>query len=94
MFQLGDQVLPQTKELLDNSDIGKLRQRWDGQFTVNTCPDPNAYTLALQRKISCSPAVSVDRLKPFFVRTGAPPSPGPVSDESRRASTRWSSCLT
>ena len=29
------------------ADIGKLRPRWDGPFTVTACPSPNAYTLAL-----------------------------------------------
>jgi hypothetical protein len=28
----------------------------------------------------CSPAVNVDRLKPFFERAGAAPAPGPVFD--------------
>jgi hypothetical protein len=44
------------------------------------CPSPNAYTLALPRKMRCSPTVNVDRLKPFFERAGATPAPGPVSD--------------
>ena len=66
--------------LLDSADIGKLRPRWDGPFTVTACPSPNAYTLALPRKMRCSPTVNVDRLKPFFARAGTPPAPGPVSD--------------
>ena len=80
VFKVGDQVLLRTKELLDAADIGKLRPRWDGPFTVTACPSPNAYTLALPRKMHCSPTVNVDRLKPFFERAGAAPAPGPVSD--------------
>ncbi len=80
VFKVGDQVLLRTKELLDVADIGKLRPRWDGPFTVTACPSPNAYTLALPSRMSCSPTVNVDRLKPYFARRGAPPPPGPVSD--------------
>ena len=80
VFKVGDRVLLRTKELLDAADIGKLRPRWDGPFTVMACPNPNAYTLALPRKMRCSPTVNVDRLKPFFERAGATPAPGPVSD--------------
>ena len=69
-----------TEELLDPADVGKLRPRRDGPFTVTACPSPNAHTLALPRKMRCGPTVSVDRLKPFFARAGAPPAPGPVSD--------------
>jgi hypothetical protein len=80
VFKVGDQVLLRTQELLDAADIGKLRPRWDGPFTVTACPSPNAYTLALPRRMLCSPTVNVDRLKPFHERTDAPPAPGPVSD--------------
>ena len=80
VFKVGDRVLLRTKELLDAADIGKLRPRWDGPFTVKACPGPNAYTLALPRKMRCSSTVNVDRLKPFHERAGAPPAPGPVSD--------------
>ena len=80
VFKVGDRVLLRTKELLDAADIGKLRPRWDGPFTVTACPSPNAYTLALPRKMRYSPTVNVDRLKPFFARAGTPPAPGPVSD--------------
>jgi hypothetical protein len=80
VFQVGDRVLLRTKELLDAADIGKLRPRWDGPFTVTACLSPNAYTLALPRKMRCSPTVNVDRLKPFFERAGASPAPGPVLD--------------
>ena len=50
---VGDGVLLWTKELLDaaDSDIGKLRQRQDGPFIVTARPSPNAYTLALPRKL-------------------------------------------
>ena len=78
--KIGDRVLLRTKELLDAADIGKLRPRWDGPFTVTASPSPNAYTLALPRKMRCSPTVNVDRLRPFFERANAPLPPGPVSD--------------
>ncbi len=80
VFKVGDRVLLRTKELLDAADIGKLRPRWDGPFTVTACPRPNAYTLALPRLMQCSPTVNVDRLKPFYERLDALPAPGPVSD--------------
>ncbi len=38
LFKVGDQVLLQTTELLDAADIGKLRPRWEGPFTVTACP--------------------------------------------------------
>jgi hypothetical protein len=59
VFQVGDQVLLQTKELLDTEDISKLQPLWDGQFTVMACPSPNAYTLALPLLMLCSPTVNV-----------------------------------
>ncbi len=88
VFKVGDRVLLRTKELLDAADrdhdrrVGKLRPRWDGPFTVTACPSPNAYTLALPRRMRCSPTVNVDRLKPFFERSrsGAEPAPRPVTD--------------
>ncbi len=80
VFKVGDRVLLRTKELLDAADMGKLRRRWDGPFTVTACPSPNAYTLALPRRMRCSPTVNVDRLKPFFERLGMAPAPGPVFD--------------
>ena len=78
-FQVGDQpeVMLQTKdsELLDAAEVGKLRPRWEGPFPVAVVARPKTYTLTL-------PAVNVDRLKPYFVRTGRPPSPqaGSVTD--------------
>lgn len=58
----GDRVLLRTKELLDAANIGNLRTRWDGSdpLTATACPSPSAYTLALQRKMLCSPTVNVD----------------------------------
>ncbi len=38
VFKVGDRVLLRTKELLDAADIGKLRPRWDGPFSVIACP--------------------------------------------------------
>ena len=54
VFTEGDQVLLQTKELLDAVDIGKLRPRWDGPFTVTACPSPTAYTPAGWCAVSCA----------------------------------------
>ncbi len=73
-------MLLRTKELLDAADIGKLWPRWDRPFTVTTCPSPNAHTLALPRKMQCSPTVNVVWLKPFYARVDEPPAPGLVSD--------------
>ncbi len=81
VLKVGDRVLLRTKELLDAADIGKLQPRWDDPFTVTACPSPNAYTLALPRRMRCSrPTVNVDRLKQFHERVDAPPAPGQVSD--------------
>ncbi len=60
VFKVGDQVLLRTKELLDAVDIGKLLLRWEGPFTITACPSPNAYTLALQRKMRCRLSVQPD----------------------------------
>jgi hypothetical protein len=75
-------VLFRTKELrlLDAAYIGKLRPRWDGPFTVTACPSPNAYTLALPRRMRCSQTVNVDRLKPYVERPADLPPPGPAAD--------------
>ena len=83
VFKVGDRVLLRTQELLDAADIGKLRPRWDGPFTVKACPSPNAYTLELPRRMLCSSTVNVDRLKPFHERVDAPPEPGPVLDQGQ-----------
>jgi hypothetical protein len=83
VVKVGDRVLLRTRagrELLDAANIGKLRPRWDGPFAVTACSAPNACTLALPRRMRCSPTVNVDRLKPFFERAGTAPAPGPVSD--------------
>ena len=79
-FQVGDQVLLRTKELLDAAEVGKLRPRWEGPFTVAALAGPNAYTLTLPRRFKCSPTVNVDRLKPFYSRADRPDPPGPVGD--------------
>ena len=80
VFQVGDQVLLRTKELLDAAEIGKLRPRWEGPFRVAALAGPNAYTLALPKRFKCSPTVNVERLKPYFGRDARPTPPGPVSD--------------
>ena len=80
VFQVGDQVLLRTRELLDAAEVGKLRPRWEGPFPVAALAGPNTYTLALPKRFKCSPTVNVDRLKPYFRRSDHPPSPGPVAD--------------
>ena len=80
---MGDEVLLRTKELLDAAEIGKLKDRWLGPFRVTACPRPNTYTLALPRRMRCSPTVNVDRLKPYVSRTGTPAAPGPVTDHGQ-----------
>ena len=59
VFQVGDQVMLRTKELLDVADIGKLRPPWEGPFEVTAKPSPNAYTLALPARICCAAGPSV-----------------------------------
>ena len=78
-FQVGDQVMLRTKELLDAAEIGKLRPRWEGPFPVVALAGPNTYTLALPKRFQCSPTVNVDRLKPYHRRTDRPDAPGPVA---------------
>ena len=80
VFKGGDRVLLRTKELLHAADIGKLRPRWDGPFTVTACRSLNGYTLALPRTMRCGPTVNVVHLEPIFALTGTAPAPGPVSD--------------
>jgi hypothetical protein len=80
VFAVGDRALLRTKELLHVADIGKLRPRWDGPFTATARPSPNAYTLALPRRMRCSSTVNVDRLKPYFARDADLPPPGPSTD--------------
>ena len=72
-FQVGDQVMLWTKEMLDAAEVGKLRppRRKDA---------PDTYTLTLPARFMCRPTVNVGRLKPYFLRTGRPPSHGPVTD--------------
>ena len=52
----------------------------EGTFPVAAVAGPDANTMTLPALFKCSPTVSVDRLKPYFLRTGRPPSPGPVTD--------------
>ena len=80
VFQVGDQVLLRTKELLDAAEVGKLRQRWEGPFRVAALAGPNAYTLSLPLRFKCSPTVNVDRLKPYHSQPDRTPPQGPVSD--------------
>ena len=80
VFQVGDEVLLRTKELLDAAEIGKLRPRWEGPFRVKAIAGPNTYTLILPKRFKCSPTVNVERLKPFYPRADRRAPPGPVSD--------------
>jgi len=80
VFQVGDEVLLRTKELLDAAEIGKLRPRWEGPFRVKAVAGPNTYTLALPRRFRCSPTINVERLKPYHARSDRAPPPGPISD--------------
>jgi transposase InsO family protein len=82
-FQVGDQVLLRTAELLDAAEIGKLRPRWEGPFRVSALAGPNTYTLALPRRFRCSPTVNVERLKPYYARPDKPDPPGPVTDQGQ-----------
>jgi hypothetical protein len=47
---------------------------------VTACPSPNAYTLALPRRMRCSPTVNVDRLKPYLAWAAELPPPGQSTD--------------
>ena len=75
-FEVRDQVL------LDPAEMGRLRPRWEGPFTVAAVAGPNTYTLTLPRRCKCSPTVNVDRLRPYHSRAAQPdpPDPGPASD--------------
>ena len=82
-FQVGDQVMLRTKELLDAAEVGKLRPRWEGPFPVAAVAGPNTYTLTLPARFKCSPTVNVDRFKPYFLSLpsdGPALSSGPVTD--------------
>ena len=80
VFKVGDQVLLRTQELLDAADIGKLRPRWDGPFTVTACPSPNAYTLALPRRMHVQPDGQRGPAQALPRAGRHPPAPGQVSD--------------
>jgi hypothetical protein len=80
LTQVGGRVLLRTEELLDAVDICKLLPRWDGPLTITACPSPDTSTLALLRRMQCSPMVNVDRLKPFHEQVGTSQAPGQVLD--------------
>jgi hypothetical protein len=83
VFKVGDRVLLRTKELLDAADIGKLRPRWDGPFSVIACPQWSQ-SWCIHAGAAKSDAVQPDRQweqpQALFERDGADPAPGPVSD--------------
>ena len=81
VFKVGDRVLLRTKELLNTADIGKLRPRWDGPFTVMATeglPEPQrlharvAVQDALQPCSQCRPAQAL-------FRPGRPAAPARLS---------------
>ena len=53
-FQVGDQVMLRTKELLDAAEVGKLRPRWEGPVPVAAVAGPNTCTLTLPARFKCS----------------------------------------
>ena len=57
-----------------------LLRRWSGKRHIIYVISPNVYSLALPRRMRCSPTVNVDRLTHLFERARAPPAPGPVAD--------------
>ena len=81
-FLVGDQIMLRTKQLLDAAELGKLRPplacgcgRWPPGQHIHA--DPLG---AETPRFTSSPTVNVDRLKPYFLGAGRPPSPGPVTD--------------
>ncbi len=94
VFQVGYRVLLRTKELLDATDIGKLRPRWDGPFTVTACPpaSPNAYTLALPRRMLCSRQSMSIGSSPFTSGSSLLRLRARYRMGGKRESTRWSCC--
>jgi hypothetical protein len=80
VFQVGDEVMLRTAELLDAADIGKLRPRWEGPIWVTAPAGPNIYTLVLPPRFWCSPTINVDHLKPYFDREYQPAPQGPFFD--------------
>ena len=93
-FQVGDQVMLRTKELLDAAEVGKLRPQWEGPFPVAAVAGPKTCTLTLPARFKGSPTVNVDRLKPYVLRAGRPPPPTRPSTRARWGSTWRSSSST
>ena len=56
-------MMLRTKELLDVAEVGKLRPRLVGPFTMVALAGPNTYTLTvtLRRRLKCSPTGTVTR---------------------------------
>ena len=100
VFKMGDCVLLRTKGCLTPQTLVSCASSGTALSRCRPAraPTGNAYTLALPRKIRCSPTVDVDRLKPYFARADEPPPPGPVSDAGQEdehdSCTRWSCCST
>ena len=57
MKVVGDRVQLRTKKPLDETNMGTLR--WDGLLAITACPSPKTCTLALPRRMLCSPTVKV-----------------------------------
>ena len=95
-FQVGDQVMLRTKELLHAAEVGKLRPRWEhweGPFPVAAVAGPNTYTRrpslrsssAIRRSTSTCPSLT------SFGRASRAP---PLVRSPTRGSTWWSSSST
>ena len=67
-----------SKELLDATEIGKLRDRWEGPFKVIKEAAPNAYLLKVAKRFWFDPTVNVDSLRPYVVQAGALAQPVPI----------------
>ena len=77
-FAQGDLVLVQSKELLYATNIGKLRDQWEGPFKVIKEAAPNAYLLKVVKLFWFDPTVNLFSLRPYMVLEGAPAQPGPI----------------
>ena len=82
VFKVGYCVLLWTKELLDAADIGKLRPRWDGPFTVAACTRPQRLHACIATQDALQPDGQRRPAQALFQveRSDQPPPPGPVSD--------------
>jgi len=94
VFQVGDQVLLRTKELLDAAEVGKLRPRWEGPFRVAALAGPNAYTLLFRGVSSAAPRSTWTGSSLTILGRTAPPRKARSLTPGRRGSTSSSSSST